>query len=173
MYAEAQKCRYCDPRINTSTKLNNERLLSDTFVTIDMKKVILKDLISDRNSTVLNILRLGDRPEWVRKSVDLCQMLADSCPSAHVIFLFLDTDSSHAKVIFSQAKRQIRANSFLFLFTDKYVEDLNSPKFTRWNIEITPVVCVFKKGEAKTVYAALIPNDRNAWSKILEFVECR
>jgi len=172
-YGQAKRCRNCKVTIDSSIKFKSERFFADTFLTVDGKKVTINELIRKKRC-IINIIRLGDRQEWVKKTLDLTRIIEDSCPDIKIIFVFLDVDSSIAAQIPSQIKFQAKIERFTLVYSNKYTQDPFASKITRWNLQLTPAVCLVNFSNNRKIgliYSPLIKND--IYNRVMEFLGCR
>jgi len=170
IYGQAKRCRNCKVTIDSYIKFKSEKFFADTFLTIDGKKVTINELIRKKRC-IINIIRLGDRQEWVKKTLDLTRMIEDSCPNIKIIFVFLDVDSSIAIQIPSQIKFQAKIEKFTLLYINKYTQDPLTSKITRWNLQLTPAVCLVNFSHNKKIgliYSPLIKS--NIYNRVKEFL---
>ena len=173
IYGQAKRCRNCKVTIDSSIKFKSERFFADTFLTIDGKKISINELIRKKRC-IINIIRLGDRQEWVKKTLDLTRMTEDSCPNIKIIFVFLDVDSSIAIQIPSQIKFQAKIEKFTFVYSNKYTQDPFISKITRWNLQLTPAVCLINFSDNRKVGLIYSPLINNAiYNRVMEFLGCR
>ena len=173
IYGQTKRCRNCKVTIDSSIKFKSERFFADTFLTVDGKKVTINELIRKKRC-IINIIRLGDRQEWVKKTLDLTRMTEDSCPNIKIIFVFLDVDSSIAIQIPSQIKFQAKIEKFTFVYSNKYTQDPFISKITRWNLQLTPAVCLINFSDNRKVgliYSPLLKN--GIYNRVREFLGCR
>ena len=172
-YGQAKRCRNCKVTIDSSIKFKSERFFADTFLTVDGKKVTINELIRKKRC-IINIIRLGDRQEWVKKTLDLTRMIDDSCPNIKIIFVFLDIDSSIAIQIPSQIKFQAKIERFTLVYSNKYTQDPFASKITRWNLQLTPAVCLVNSSHNRKVGLIYSPLINNAiYNRVMEFLGCR
>ena len=173
IYGQAKRCRNCKVTIDSSIKFKSERFFADTFLTIDGKKISINELIRKKRC-IINIIRLGDRQEWVKKTLDLTRMTEDSCPNIKIIFVFLDVDSSIAIQIPSQIKFQAKIEKFTLVYSNKYTQDPFISKITRWNLQLTPAVCLINFSDNRKVGLIYSPLIKNAiYNRVREFLGCR
>ena len=173
IYGQTKRCRNCKVTIDSSIKFKSERFFADTFLTVDGKKVTINELIRKKRC-IINIIRLGDRQEWVKKTLDLTRMIEDSCPNIKIIFVFLDVDSSIAIQIPSQIKFQAKIEKFTFVYSNKYTQDPFISKITRWNLQLTPAVCLINFSDNRKVGLIYSPLIKNAiYNRVREFLGCR
>ena len=173
IYGQTKRCRNCKVTIDSSIKFKSERFFADTFLTVDGKKVTINELIRKKRC-IINIIRLGDRQEWVKKTLDLTRMTEDSCPNIKIIFVFLDVDSSIAIQIPSQIKFQAKIEKFTFVYSNKYTQDPFISKITRWNLQLTPAVCLINFSDNRKVGLIYSPLIKNAiYNRVMEFLGCR
>ena len=173
IYGQAKRCRNCKVTIDNSIKFKSERFFADTFLTVDGKKVTINELIRKKRC-IINIIRLGDRQEWVKKTLDLTRMIDDSCPNIKIIFVFLDVDSSIAIQIPSQIKFQAKIERFTLVYSNKYTQDPFASKITRWNLQLTPAVCLVNSSHNRKVGLIYSPLINNAiYNRVMEFLGCR
>lgn len=173
IYGQAKRCRNCKVTIDSSIKFKSERFFADTFLTVDGKKVTINELIRKKRC-IINIIRLGDRQEWVKKTLDLTRMIEDSCPNIKIIFVFLDVDSSIAIQIPSQIKFQAKIEKFTLVYSNKYTQDPFISKITRWNLQLTPAVCLINFSDNRKVGLIYSPLIKNAiYNRVMEFLGCR
>ena len=173
IYGQAKRCRNCKVTIDSSIKFKSERFFADTFLTIDGKKISINELIRKKRC-IINIIRLGDRQEWVKKTLDLTRMIEDSCPNIKIIFVFLDFDSSIAIHIPSQIKFQAKIEKFTLVYSNKYTQDPLTSKITRWKLQLTPAVCLINFSDNRKVGLIYSPLINNAiYNRVREFLGCR
>jgi len=173
IYGQAKRCRNCKVTIDNSIKFKSERFFADTFLTVDGKKVTINELIRKKRC-IINIIRLGDRQEWVKKTLDLTRIIEDSCPDIKIIFVFLDVDSSIAAQIPSQIKFQAKIERFTLVYSNKYTQDPFASKITRWNLQLTPAVCLVNSSHNRKVGLIYSPLINNAiYNRVMEFLGCR
>ena len=173
IYGQAKRCRNCKVTIDNSIKFKSERFFADTFLTVDGKKVTINELIRKKRC-IINIIRLGDRQEWVKKTLDLTRIIEDSCPDIKIIFVFLDVDSSIAAQIPSQIKFQAKIERFTLVYSNKYTQDPFASKITRWNLQLTPAVCLVNSSHNRKVGLIYSPLINNAiYNRVREFLGCR
>ena len=168
------KCRNCDIVIDTLKTVEYEKFISDTFLDIDGKKVTLSAFL-DTGSNIIVVIRVGDRPAWIRTSIDVAKNLSRKCKNISLFFLLLDTDSQTAKQTFSALKYEIKTDKFRIFYTDKYIDSENSIKIARWRLEATPAIIVYssKKSVGKMVFYPVFFNAMELTKRISDEINCK
>ena len=175
LIGQIAECRNCGLTINTSIEINSERLRADSLSTVSGGYNSLDDFIKSAKGkfAILIIIRVGDRPAWVKRAVVSAKAILRECKNVSIALLFLDTDSILARQTYPMLCRQVGSQNFELFYTTSYIKDFTSSKIPRWNIESTPAICIFDivSGKNKVLYVAMY-NLPDVLEQISSWVHC-